>query len=164
MTDPDYPLNEVYAPFEDLAIRAFYYPIEIRLEFTQVNTSLLIMDLKPKNLIIPEAYSLSHNSKSPTHNRLDFVVQYNSITPMKYDEQLSISLPSKKLRKRKMKISPEVIKRLELRGHYSNPKVGIASLTGFLCAYDGAYELLPAKRKWVPFVQSMLASSPPIRY
>ncbi|VDP40336.1 unnamed protein product [Heligmosomoides polygyrus] len=79
MTDPDYPLNEVYAPFEDLAIRAFYYPIEIRLEFTQVNTSLLIMDLKPKN----------------------------SITPMKYDEQLSISLPSKKLRKRKMKISPE---------------------------------------------------------
>lgn len=147
MTDPDYPLNEVYAPFEDLAIRAFYYPIEIRLEFTQVNTSLLIMDLKPKNLIIPEAYSLSHNSKSPTHNRLDFVVQYNSITPMKYDEQLSISLPSKKLRKRKMKISPEVIKRLELRGHYSNPKVGIASLTGFLCAYDGAYELLPAKKK-----------------
>ncbi|KAK6027485.1 hypothetical protein OSTOST_06482, partial [Ostertagia ostertagi] len=147
MTDPDYPLNEVYAPYEDLAIRAFYYPIETRLEFCQVNTVLLPVELKPKNLIIPEVYSLSHNSKSPTHNRIEFVVQYNSTTPMKYDEQISISLPSKKMRKRKIKISPDVIKRLELRGHYANPEIGITSLTGFLCAYDGAYELLPAKKK-----------------
>ncbi|PIO72543.1 hypothetical protein TELCIR_05525 [Teladorsagia circumcincta] len=142
MTDPDYPLNEVYAPYEDLAIRAFYYPIETRLEFSQVNTVLLPVELKPKNLIIPEVYSLSHNSKSPSHNRIEFVVQYNSTTPMKYDEQISISLPSKKMRKRKIKISPDVIKRLELRGHYANPEIGITSLTGFLCAYDGAYELL----------------------
>ncbi|KAK5967900.1 Integrator complex subunit 9 [Trichostrongylus colubriformis] len=147
MTDPDYPLNEVYAPYEDLAIRAFYYPIETRLEFSQVNTALLPVELKPKNLIIPEAYSLSHNSKSPTHNRIEFVVQYNSITPVKYDEQLSISLPSKKMRKRKIKISPDVIKRIELRGHYANPEIGISSLTGFLCAFDGVYELLPAKKK-----------------
>ncbi|KAK6051309.1 hypothetical protein COOONC_11186, partial [Cooperia oncophora] len=147
MTDPDYPLNEVYAPYEDLAIRAFYYPIETRLEFSHVNTVLLPVELKPKILIIPEAYSLSHNSKSPSHNRIEFVVQYNSTTPMKYDEQISISLPSKKMRKRKIKISPDVIKRLELRGHYANPEIGISSLTGFLCAYDGAYELLPAKKK-----------------
>ncbi|KIH51937.1 hypothetical protein ANCDUO_17968 [Ancylostoma duodenale] len=111
MTDPDYPLNEVYAPFEDLAIRAFYYPIETRLEFSHVNSSLLPVELKPKvrdplrscftlqqwrtavvftllctnnmalfsqNLIIPEAYSMSHSSKSPTHNRIEFVVQYVS--------------------------------------------------------------------------------------
>nr|CDJ95101.1 Integrator complex subunit 9 [Haemonchus contortus] len=147
MTDPDFPLNEVYAPFEDLAIRAFYYPIETRLEFSQVNTVLLPVELKPKNLIIPEAYSLAHNSKSPTHNRIEFLVQYNSTTPMKYDEQISISLPSKKMRKRKIKISPDVIRRLEIRGHYANPEIGISSLTGFLCAYDGAYELFPAKKK-----------------
>ncbi|RCN45236.1 hypothetical protein ANCCAN_08736 [Ancylostoma caninum] len=147
MTDPDYPLNEVYAPFEDLAIRAFYYPIETRLEFSHVNSSLLPVELKPKNLIIPEAYSMSHSSKSPTHNRIEFVVQYNSITPMRYDEPLSISLPSKKLRKRKIKINPDVIKRLELRGNHMNPEVGIASLSGYLCAYDEAYELHPAKKK-----------------
>lgn len=47
-SDPDYPLNEVYAPFEDLAIRAFYYPIETRLEFSHVNSSLLPVELKPK--------------------------------------------------------------------------------------------------------------------
>lgn len=59
-SDPDYPLNEVYAPFEDLAIRAFYYPIEIRLEFTQVNTSLLIMDLKPKvTVTLQQHYAVS---------------------------------------------------------------------------------------------------------
>ncbi|VDL79576.1 unnamed protein product [Nippostrongylus brasiliensis] len=146
MTDPDYPLNEVYAPYEDLAIRAFYYPIETRLDFAQVNSTLL-PELRPKNLIIPEQYSMAHNSKSPTHNRIEFVVQYNATTPMKYDEQMSISLPSKKMRKRKIKIYPDVIKRLELRGHYANPEIGIASLTGFLCAYDGAYELFPAKKK-----------------
>ncbi|KHJ82041.1 hypothetical protein OESDEN_18268 [Oesophagostomum dentatum] len=66
---------------------------------------------------------------------------------MRYDEQLSISLPSKKLRKRKIKISPEVIKRIELHGHHMNPDVGISSLSGYLCAYDEAYELLPAKKK-----------------
>ncbi|KJH50471.1 hypothetical protein DICVIV_03403 [Dictyocaulus viviparus] len=155
MTDPDYPLNEVYRPYEDLAIRAFYYPIEIRLDFSQVNSTLLPVELRPKNLVIPDVYSLSHNSKSPTHNRVEFLVQYvspgfrcpNPILPMKYDEQISISLPSKKLRKRKIKISADVIKRLELRGHYANPEIGIASLSGFLCAYDDAYELLPAKKR-----------------
>ncbi|VDK51127.1 unnamed protein product [Cylicostephanus goldi] len=66
---------------------------------------------------------------------------------MRYDEQLSISLPSKKLRKRKIKIDPDVIKRIELRGHHSNSEIGLASLTGYLCAYDEAYELHPAKKK-----------------
>ncbi|KAK6753557.1 hypothetical protein RB195_012881 [Necator americanus] len=141
MTDPDYPLNEVYAPYEDLAIRAFYCPIDTRLEFSHVNSSLLPVELKPKNLIIPETYSVSHISKSPTHNRIEFVVQYSSITPMRYDEQLSVSLPSKKLRKRKIKIDPE------LRGHQMNPEVGIAPLSGYLCAYDEAYELHLSKEK-----------------
>uniref|UniRef100_A0A0K0DDN2 Beta-Casp domain-containing protein n=1 Tax=Angiostrongylus cantonensis TaxID=6313 RepID=A0A0K0DDN2_ANGCA len=48
MTDPDYPLNEVYRPYEELAIRAFYYPIETRLEFSQLNSTLLPIELKPK--------------------------------------------------------------------------------------------------------------------
>uniref|UniRef100_A0A158QKT0 Beta-Casp domain-containing protein n=1 Tax=Haemonchus placei TaxID=6290 RepID=A0A158QKT0_HAEPC len=59
MTDPDFPLNEVYAPFEDLAIRAFYYPIETRLEFSQVNTVLLPVELKPKvNLLYIETIKI----------------------------------------------------------------------------------------------------------
>ncbi|KAJ1345693.1 hypothetical protein KIN20_000283 [Parelaphostrongylus tenuis] len=147
MTDPDYPLNEVYRPYEELAIRAFYYPIETRLEFSQVNSTLLPVELKPKNLIVPDVYTIGHNSKSPTHNRIEFLVQYNPILPMKYDEQISISLPSKKMRKRKIEISSDVIKRLELRAHYANPEIGVVSLSGFLCAYDDAYELLPAKKK-----------------
>uniref|UniRef100_A0A914HXU0 Beta-Casp domain-containing protein n=1 Tax=Globodera rostochiensis TaxID=31243 RepID=A0A914HXU0_GLORO len=36
MIDPDYPLETYYAPYKSLAIRAYYYPIETRLDGTQV--------------------------------------------------------------------------------------------------------------------------------
>lgn len=66
--DPDYPLNEVYGPFENLPIRAYFYPIETRLDYSQLNPSI-IPDLAPKLLILAEEYS--QNS-----HRSDFVIMH----------------------------------------------------------------------------------------
>uniref|UniRef100_A0A1I7X3B6 Lactamase_B domain-containing protein n=1 Tax=Heterorhabditis bacteriophora TaxID=37862 RepID=A0A1I7X3B6_HETBA len=142
LSDPDYPLSEVYGPYLDLAIRAYHFPIETRLDFNQVNNTVLPNELRPKTLFIPDAYT----PKSSIYGRPDMVVQFTPYTPMRYDEPITIPL-SKKSRKRKIKIHPDLIKKIDIRGHHATGDFGICALTGHLCVYDDAFELLPAKKK-----------------
>ncbi|VDO12844.1 unnamed protein product, partial [Brugia timori] len=72
MTDPDYPIQNVYGPYEKLSIRAFFFPIETRLDFSQLNPSIL-PDLAPKLLVMPEVYTQPPPNSS---QRTDFVVAY----------------------------------------------------------------------------------------
>ncbi|XP_017137580.1 integrator complex subunit 9 [Drosophila miranda] len=59
-TEPDFPYLQVLAPFQPLAMKAFYCPIDTALNYQQANK--LIKELKPNVLVIPEAYTKPHPS------------------------------------------------------------------------------------------------------
>ncbi|XP_061402861.1 integrator complex subunit 9 [Musca vetustissima] len=59
-TEPDFPYLQVLAPFQPLAMKAFYCPIDTSLNYQQANK--LIKELKPSVLVIPEAYTKPHPS------------------------------------------------------------------------------------------------------
>ncbi|CAI4223317.1 unnamed protein product [Auanema sp. JU1783] len=138
-TNPDFPLQQVYEPFRELAVRAYFYPIDSRLDFAQVNNTL-INDLKPKCIYAPEQYS-----KPMFSRRKDLVLQFSHIVPVKENEPLLIK--AIKGSKRKIRVHPEILKKLEAKSGKGNTDYGLCHLSGFLSTYDDDFELLPAKRK-----------------
>lgn len=54
-TEPDYPYLQALAPFQPLAMKAYYCPIETSLNFQQANK--LLKELKPNVTVIPESYT-----------------------------------------------------------------------------------------------------------
>ncbi|KHN85604.1 Integrator complex subunit 9 -like protein, partial [Toxocara canis] len=134
MTDPDYPLKDVYGPYQNLAIRAFFYPIDTRLDYSQLNPSIM-PDLAPKLLLMPEAY-IQPPATAP--QRVDFIITHNPHTTFRYGDMLTI--PSITKRKR-IRLHPDLVKNLDLRARGEQSDVGICALKGYLCAYDNALEL-----------------------
>lgn len=59
-SEPDFPYLQVLAPFQPLAMKAFYCPIDTSLNYQQANK--LIKELKPNVLVIPESYTKPHPS------------------------------------------------------------------------------------------------------
>lgn len=54
-TEPDFPYIQALAPFQPLAMKAIYCPIETSLNFQQANK--LLKELKPGVIVIPESYT-----------------------------------------------------------------------------------------------------------
>ncbi|XP_064480240.1 integrator complex subunit 9-like [Ornithodoros turicata] len=54
-TEPDFNHIEALAPFQPLAMRTVYVPIDTSLSFSQANK--LVRDLKPTNLVMPAQYT-----------------------------------------------------------------------------------------------------------
>lgn len=54
-TDPEYPPEEVYGPYKNLAIRCKFYPIDTRIDYTQM--AQILLELEPKLLFLPEQYT-----------------------------------------------------------------------------------------------------------
>lgn len=54
-TEPDFPYLQALAPFQPLAMKAYYCPIETSLNFQQANK--LLKELKPNVTVIPESYT-----------------------------------------------------------------------------------------------------------
>lgn len=54
-TEPDFNHIEALAPFQPLAMRTVYVPIDTSLSFVQANK--LVRDLKPSNLVLPAQYT-----------------------------------------------------------------------------------------------------------
>ncbi|VDN58678.1 unnamed protein product [Dracunculus medinensis] len=130
ITDPDYPLNEVYGPFENLPIRAYFYPIETRLDYSQLNPSI-IPDLAPKLLILAEEYS--QNS-----HRSDFVIMHQPHSSFSYGRLLTISSSSNP---KKVHLHPEMLRTIELHGFGQTNDFGISSVRGYLSVYDNLLKL-----------------------
>ena len=55
LIDPDFPLETYYSPYKTLNIRAYYFPIDTRLNFTQASS--ILSDIAPKVIVIPDAYA-----------------------------------------------------------------------------------------------------------
>ncbi|VIO89361.1 conserved hypothetical protein [Brugia malayi] len=136
MTDPDYPIQNVYGPYEKLSIRAFFFPIETRLDFSQLNPSIL-PDLAPKLLVMPEVYTQPPPNSS---QRTDFVVAYNARATFRYGDTFTIPSTAKTKR---VRLHPDTLRCIELRGHYDHGDIGLSSLKGILSVYDNILELNP---------------------
>ncbi|KAM3727886.1 Integrator complex subunit [Dirofilaria immitis] len=136
MTDPDYPIQNVYGPYEKLSIRAFFFPIETRLDFSQLNPSIL-PDLAPKLLVMPEVYAQPPSNSS---QRTDFVIAYNARATFRYGDTFTIPSTTKTKR---VRLHPDTLRGIELRGHHDHSDVGLSLLKGVLSVYDNILELNP---------------------
>uniref|UniRef100_A0A8R1TPM1 Beta-Casp domain-containing protein n=1 Tax=Onchocerca volvulus TaxID=6282 RepID=A0A8R1TPM1_ONCVO len=139
MTDPDYPIQNVYGPYEKLSIRAFFFPIETRLDFSQLNPSIL-PDLAPKLLVMPEVYAQPSLNSS---QRTDFVVNYNARATFRYGDTFLIPSATKTKR---VRLHPDTLRGIELRGHHDHNDIGLSALKGVLSVYDNVLELNPDMR------------------
>ncbi|CAJ0585948.1 unnamed protein product, partial [Mesorhabditis spiculigera] len=135
ITEPDFPLADVCAPFDSLAIRKFDYVIDTRLDYPQANTALAER-LKPTMLYVPDYYHLRKDLNGA-------YLSYNPMLPIHYEETIKVS---DRPRRKRVLVHPELVRRLEIVGNEKNPSVGYGQLRGFLNAYDNAFEILPAKR------------------
>ncbi|VBB30081.1 unnamed protein product [Acanthocheilonema viteae] len=136
MTDPDYPIQSVYGPYEKLSIRAFFFPIETRLDFSQLNPSIL-PDLAPKLLVMPEVYTQPPPNSS---QRTDFVIAYNTRATFRYGDTFTIPSTTKTKR---VRLHPDTLRNIELRAPHDHGDIGISPLKGVLSVYDNILELHP---------------------
>jgi hypothetical protein len=70
--DPDYPLSDVLGPYQTMAMRSYFYPIDTRLDYSQINTTIM-PELNVKQLLLPEEY-IRPPTIAPT--RTDFTIQH----------------------------------------------------------------------------------------
>lgn len=57
-SEPDFPYLQALRPFQPLAMKSFYCPIDTSLNYQQANK--LVKELKPTLLVTPEPYTRPH--------------------------------------------------------------------------------------------------------
>ncbi|XP_071479583.1 integrator complex subunit 9-like [Diadema antillarum] len=130
--EPDFAYLDALAPYQPLAMKACYFPIDTALTFPQANK--LIKDLKPLQVVLPEAYL----SPPPSHPlRTDLVVEVEP-APTPYQRGDVVNLLVQR-RFEKVEITPEVA--MNLAPTELQPGVLVATVTGQLNAHDNRYIL-----------------------
>ncbi|CAI9739197.1 Hypothetical predicted protein [Octopus vulgaris] len=105
-TEPDFPYLEALAPYQPLAMRVCYCPIDISLSFSQANK--LIKDLRPLHLVLAEDYITPPNV-APM--RTDLTIEWEP-APLTYKRGEILSLPVKRQFER-IEIHPRLASTLE---------------------------------------------------
>lgn len=73
-SEPNFPYLQALRPFQPLAMKSYYCPIDTSLNFSQANK--LIKEMKPSLLVLPESYTKAHNP-STNHFIEHQVILYN---------------------------------------------------------------------------------------
>lgn len=131
-TEPDFMYLEALGPFQPLAMKAVYCPIDTSLNFNQANK--LIRDLKPRHLVVPVQYT-SAPVLQPHRSDLTIDCENKTITFQRGDV---LNLPIRRAYE-KMELDPELaasIVPVEIKRG-----VSLATLTGSLIARDNKYIL-----------------------
>ncbi|MCP9265256.1 Integrator complex subunit 9-like protein [Dirofilaria immitis] len=102
------------------------------LDFSQLNPSIL-PDLAPKLLVMPEVYAQPPSNSS---QRTDF----NARATFRYGDTFTIPSTTKTKR---VRLHPDTLRGIELRGHHDHSDVGLSLLKGVLSVYDNILELNP---------------------
>ncbi|KAL3110079.1 hypothetical protein niasHT_015682 [Heterodera trifolii] len=136
MIDPDYPLETYYAPYKSLAIRAYYYPIETRLDGTQV-LNKIIGECGPKQVLFPEEYASAFST-----------LQALPMRAMSFRQNESVSLDSAKgladgAKRKRIRFQTELLMGLNVSGDLQ----GLCPINGLLSAYDNTLELRPIEQR-----------------
>ncbi|XP_023417366.1 integrator complex subunit 9 isoform X3 [Cavia porcellus] len=99
-TEPDFSYLEALAPYQPLAMKCIYCPIDTRLNFIQV--SKLLKEVQPLHVVCPEQYTQPPPAQS---HRMDLMVDCQP-PPMAYRRAEVLALPFKR-RYEKIEIMPE---------------------------------------------------------
>ncbi|KAH7725425.1 hypothetical protein AAVH_06875 [Aphelenchoides avenae] len=137
LTDPDYPMTEVYTPYQSLQIRAHYYPIETRMDYTQIPT--VLQERAPRLLIMPDLYS------KPVHQGANqFLISHTSQMTFRVGDTVPLPLST---RRKRVSIDDDILRDIELHGRGENNELGMCRITGLLSAYDNKLELSARKQE-----------------
>ncbi|EAL39840.2 AGAP005494-PA [Anopheles gambiae str. PEST] len=135
-TEPDFPHMQALAPYQPLAIKTVYCPIETSLNFQQANK--LIKELKPGVLVIPENYT---QPPAIAPQKLDLVIDpIPDKMIIKFKRGEVIKLPLKRKRGR-VYLNPKMAK--TICPQEVQPGVTVSTVTGVLQVKDNIHDLLP---------------------
>ncbi|XP_076045376.1 integrator complex subunit 9 isoform X2 [Oratosquilla oratoria] len=133
-TEPEFDFMDALAPFQPLAIRPIYCPIDTSLNFIQARK--LISDLKPGTLVVPEVY-LQPPACAP--QRTDLVLTLDE-APVTYNECQVVSLGVRRTLET-MSVSPDVA--LALNPVTVRPGLNASTITAALHVHDNKFTLKP---------------------
>ncbi|XP_051471187.1 integrator complex subunit 9 isoform X3 [Apus apus] len=100
-TEPDFSYLDALAPYQPLAMKCVYCPIDTRLNFIQV--SKLLKEVQPLHVVCPEQYTQPPPTQS---HRTDLMIDCQP-PPMSYRRAEVLTLPYKR-RYEKIEIMPEL--------------------------------------------------------
>lgn len=133
-TEPDFPYAQALAPFQPLAMKAVYCPIETSLNFQQANK--LIKELKPGCLVVPESYT---EPPIAAPHKTDLVIEplpdRKLITFRRGDV---IKLPLKRKQSRVF-LAPDMAQTIV--PHEIAPGLNLATVTGLLHVKDNLHDI-----------------------
>ncbi|XP_063600129.1 integrator complex subunit 9-like [Penaeus indicus] len=133
-TEPEFDFAEALAPFQPLAMRPVYCPIDTSLNFTQARK--LISELKPGKLVVPEMY-LRPPPSAP--HRTDLTLNLEE-TPLTYSECQVLDLGIHR-RLESVKLAPDLALALNLSN--IRPGLSTATISAGLHVQDNKYVLKP---------------------
>ncbi|KAB0368526.1 hypothetical protein FD755_019560, partial [Muntiacus reevesi] len=140
-TEPDFSYLEALAPYQPLAMKCIYCPIDTRLNFIQV--SKLLKEVQPLHVVCPEQYTQPPPAQS---HRMDLMVDCQP-PAMSYRRAEVLALPFKR-RYEKIEIMPELADSLvpmEIK-----PGISLATVSAVLHTKDNKHVLQPPPRPAQP--------------
>ncbi|KAK2180539.1 hypothetical protein NP493_439g04033 [Ridgeia piscesae] len=141
VTEPDFAYLDALAPYQPLAMKVAYCPIDTSLSFAQANK--LIKDLKPLHMIVPEQYTTPPTSMP---HRTDLVIDCEP--PPATIKQAEVITPPIKRRFEKVDLDAEFA--ASLVPNEVKPGVSVAMLTGTLSNRDNKFTLKPVSKSPTP--------------
>uniref|UniRef100_A0A8C5PBJ1 Integrator complex subunit 9 n=1 Tax=Leptobrachium leishanense TaxID=445787 RepID=A0A8C5PBJ1_9ANUR len=141
-TEPDFSYLDALAPYQPLAMKCVYCPIDTRLNFIQVNK--LLKEVQPLHVVCPEQYTQPPASQA---HRSDLVIDCQP-APMSYHRAEVLTLPFKR-RFEKIEIVPDLA--AALVPMQIKPDVSLAPISAVLCKKDNKHVLqVPPKPAPIP--------------
>nr|KAF6480431.1 integrator complex subunit 9 [Molossus molossus] len=140
-SEPDFSYLEALAPYQPLAMKCVYCPIDTRLNFIQV--SKLLKEVQPLHVVCPEQYTQPPASQA---HRMDLMIDCQP-PPMSYRRAEVLALPFKR-RYEKIEIMPELADSLvpmEIK-----PGISLATVSAVLHTKDNKHVLQPPPRPAPP--------------
>ncbi|XP_073708898.1 integrator complex subunit 9 [Garra rufa] len=136
-TEPDFSYLDALAPYQPLAMKCVYCPIDTRLNFHQV--SKLLKDIQPLHVVCPEPYTQPPPSQP---HRSDLMLELQP-PPMAYRRCSVLGLPFRR-RYERIHLLPELAKSLvpsEIKAG-----VSVATVSAVLQSKDNKHVLQPVPK------------------
>lgn len=132
-TEPDFPYLQTLAPYQPLAMKALYCPIETSLNFQQANK--LIKELKPGVLVIPESYT---QPPAMVPHKTDLIIDQPDRQVITFKRGDVIKLPLKR-KKNQVFLTPEIAQTIVPQEII--PGLNLSTLTGILHVKDNLHDI-----------------------
>ena len=147
-TDAEFPYLEALAPYQPLAIKVCFTPIDTSLNYQQVNT--ILADLQPKNLLVPHTYTAAPEMMK---HRADLVINAPkecTLLPFKRLDSVTVSLNRR---------FAKIILDSEISNHLTpvelKPGIALATVTGLLDAKNNTFKLKPLTKNQLKNMSSL---------